>query len=159
MRIRAAEQGDAAAIAAIWNREIRDGVSTFNTAEKTRIEIAELIAARGAGFIVAYMHGAVIGFATYFQFRGGPGYAHTMEHSIHLAEAARGQGTGRALMAVLEQNARAAGVHSLIAGIGGENLSGVAFHTRVGFAPVARLPEVGRKFGRWMDLVLMQKFL
>ena len=62
-------------------------------------------------------------------------------------------------MAALEDHAKAAGVHSLWAGVSAENSAGIAFHRSVGFAEVARLPEVGHKFGRWMDLVLMQKIL
>ena len=103
--------------------------------------------------------GEVIGFATYFQFRGGLGYGHTMEHSILLHPELRGRGAGRALMAAIENHARAAGVHTMFAGVSSENPSGVAFHEAIGFARVAVLPEVGRKFGRWIDLVLLQKHL
>lgn len=159
MRVRPATPDDATAIAAIWNVEIRDGVSTFNAQEKTEPEIADQITFRGAAFQVAESAGQVIGFATYSQFRGGVGYAHTMEHTLYVAESARGKGAGRALITKLEEIARDNGVHSLLAGIGAENTAGVAFHIRAGFAEVARLPQVGRKFGRWMDLVLMQKFL
>ncbi|WP_239113238.1 GNAT family N-acetyltransferase [Shimia biformata] len=157
--IRTATPGDAAAINDIWNREIREAVSTFNSQPKTVDEVAALIAARGPAFLVAEADGNAIGFAYYGQFRGGVGYAHTMEHTVYLGDAARGRGAGRALMSALEQVARRDDVHSLIAGVAGENTAGIAFHARLGFAEVARLPEVGRKFGRWMDLVLMQKIL
>lgn len=159
MIIRRAELRDVAAIAAIWNREIRDGISTFNSVEKTLAGIREQIETRGEAFIIAERSGQVIGFATYFTFRSGVGYAHTMEHTIHLDQTARGQGTGRALMRRLEATARANGVHVLIAGIGGENAVGIAFHKAIGFAETGRLAEVGRKFDRWMDLVLMHKKL
>jgi phosphinothricin acetyltransferase len=62
-------------------------------------------------------------------------------------------------MARLQEVARAADVHVLVAGVSGENLVAIAFHRAIGFAEVARMPEVGRKFGRWMDLVLLQKAL
>ena len=101
----------------------------------------------------------IIGYACYFPFRSGPGYRHTKEHSIALLPEARGTGVGRRLMALLEDHARAREVHSLFAGVSGENPDGVAFHKAIGFAEVARLPEVGHKFGRWMDLVLLQKML
>lgn len=156
--IRAATSSDTEAIAAIWNRVIRDTAATFTTAEKDAGALARSIA-DGAPFHVAEADGAVVGFVTAFQFRGGPGYAHTWEHSIHLDPAAQGQGLGRALMAALEDDLRTRGGHSLFAGISGENVAGVRFHDRLGYAEVARLPEVGRKFGRWHDLVLMQKFL
>jgi phosphinothricin acetyltransferase len=82
-----------------------------------------------------------------------------MEHSVVLAPEARGAGLGRALMHALEEHARAAGVHCLIAGVSAENPSGLRFHGAIGFEEVARLPEVGFKNGRFLDLVLMQKML
>ena len=155
--IRPAAPQDAPAIAAIWNRIIRESVATFTTEEKDPAAIAAAMAAQP--FWVARDAGDVLGFATYSQFRGGPGYARTMEHSVHLAPQAQGKGLGRALMAALEDHARAAGVHSLFAGISGENAAGIAFHAALGYAHAARLSQVGWKFGRWHDLVLMQKFL
>ncbi len=158
MILRDATTADAEAIAAIWNREIRDGVSTFNSIEKELGAIKAAIASEVV-FLVAEDAGAVVGFATFGPFRGGPGYALTMEHTIYLAEEARGKGAGRALMAKLEVEAKARGVHVLVAGVGSENSGGIAFHTAMGFVEVARMPEVGRKFDRWMDLVLLQKLL
>ncbi|NSX56515.1 GNAT family N-acetyltransferase [Parasulfitobacter algicola] len=160
--IRPAERDDAEAIAAIWNDVIRNTAITFTTAEKTPRAIrADIYLKReaGQGFFVYEDAGIILGFATYFPFRNGPGYAHTMEHSINLAAAARGRGIGRALMSVIEGHARARGVHSMIAGVSGENSDGAAFHSALGYTEVARLPEVGRKFGRWMDLIVMQKML
>ena len=159
MTIRPARPEDAAAIVAIWNAVIDHTAITFTTERKTHQGIEADIAARGPAFQVVEQDGAVAGFATYFPFRSGPGYSFTKEHSIQLAPAVRGRGLGRALMTALEDAARAEGVHSLWAGVSGENPGGVAFHARLGFAEIARLPQVGRKFDRWMDLVLMQKIL
>lgn len=155
--IRTARPADAPAIAAIWNHIIRDTVATFTTEEKQPSAITGAMASQP--YWVAEDAGTVVGFATYFQFRGGPGYVHTMEHSVHITPSAQGRGLGRDLMAALEDHARKAGVHSLFAGISGENSAGLAFHSALGYAHTARLPGVGRKFDRWHDLVLMQKFL
>ena len=161
--IRPAGPGDVAGILAIWNPIIRDTAVTFNAAEKSGDEVAALIAARqataGHGFLVSEGEGGVAGFVTWGAFRGGVGYARTAEHTILLAPSARGRGLGRALMAAAGDAARGGGIHSLFAGISAENAAGVAFHAALGFAEVARLREVGWKFGRWMDLILMQKFL
>lgn len=159
MLIRPAAPEDAAQIAAIWNAVIATSAATFTTDPKTEEALIADMAHRGAAFLAAVSEGAVLGFSTYWQFRGGPGYAWTVEHSIHLAPEARGQGVGRALMAALEDQARAEGMHSIIAGVSGENPEGRAFHARLGYVEQAILPEVGFKFGRWMDLVLMQKIL
>lgn len=161
--IRPARAGDAAAIAAIWNPVIRDSEITFNSAERSEPEIAAMIRDRqaaGHGFFVAEAAGgALAGFATYARFRGGVGYARTMEHTVILAPGRRGQGIGAALMAEVEGHAAAAGAHSIFAGVSSGNPEGRSFHARMGYAEVAVLREVGFKFGRWYDLILMQKFL
>lgn len=159
MIIRAALETDAAEICAVWNPLIKNSATTFTTDLKTPDGIAQDIKARAGAFFVAGESATIIGFASYFAFRGGPGYALTKEHSINLAPEARGKGAGRALMNALENHAREQGVHSLWAGISAENPEGVTFHHKVGFTEIARLPEVGFKFGRWMDLILMQKIL
>lgn len=159
MSVRPARQADAAAICDIWNRVIRDTLITFTTEEKTPGRVAADIAARGPLFQVAERGGEVVGFATCFPFRAGPGYARTFENTIHLAPGAQGRGLGRALMQALESAAAAEGVHSIWAAVSGANPDGARFHARLGYAEIARLPEVGFKRGQWLDLVLMQKML
>lgn len=156
--IRPARPDDAPAIAAIWNRVIRETVQTFTTLEKSPDDLASRIAA-GTPWWVAEATGAVVGHATYGAFRAGPGYAQTMEHSIHLTEAAQGKGLGRALMGALEGHARAGGVHVMVAGISASNAGGLAFHAALGYLEVGRMPEVGTKWGQRHHLVLMQKIL
>ena len=159
--IRPAMAKDATALADLWNPWIRTSAVTFNSIEKTPEDVAAMIAERAAakhGFFVAEAEG-LLGFATYGQFRGGIGYARAMEHTVVLAPDARLRGIGRALMRVVEDHARAGGAHVMIAGVSGENPDGLAFHAALGYAEVAVLREVGHKFGRWMDLVLLQKFL
>ena len=161
MKIRAAESFDAAAVADIWNPVIRETEATFNSVEKTREGLIELIAGKrdtGLPVLVA-CDPAVVGFALCGQFRGGIGYARTMEHTIMLAPCARGRGIGRKLMAALEEKAKIRDIHSLIAGVSSANPSGVEFHRAIGYKEVARLPEVGFKFGNWYDLILLQKIL
>ncbi len=162
MIIRPARAEDAIAVADIWNPVIRSTTATFSSQEKSPEGLATDFAARhaeGKAFLLAEDAGRVLGFATYFQFRSGNGYAHTLEHTIVLSAAAQGKGVGRALMAAVEDHARAGGGQSLWAGVSAENQAGIGFHAAIGFANVACLPAVGFKFGRWIDLVLMQKIL
>ncbi|MCM2563819.1 GNAT family N-acetyltransferase [Lutimaribacter sp. EGI FJ00015] len=159
MTPRPAQPGDAAALLPIVNHVIRDTTVTFTNREKTESDMRDEIAARGSAFLVAEEAGHILGYASYAQFRGGPGYARTMEHSIALAPAARGHGVGRALIEAMCDQARGQGVHVMIGGISAENVTGLAFHGRLGFVETGRLPQVGFKFGRYIDLVFMQKFL
>ncbi|GAB5448248.1 GNAT family N-acetyltransferase [Gymnodinialimonas sp.] len=148
---------DVPAILALWNEVIAETTITFTSAPKTREAIAELVARQPV--FLARDGAQTLGFATYAQFRGGDGYRLTQEHAIYLTERARGRGIGRALLVAVEDHAREAGNHSLIAGISGENAGGIAFHRAMGFETVGHLPQVGHKFGRYLDLVLMQKHL
>lgn len=160
--IRDACAADAPAICAIWNPIIRDSVITFNPQERTIPEQAAMIAERQRAnwaFLVAEEAGEILGFASYAQFRGGLGYARSMEHTINLGPLARGKGVGRALMAALEDHARARDYHIMVAGITGSNQASIEFHARLGYVHVGTMPEVGWKFGEWHDLVLMQKRL
>ena len=157
--IRQARPEDAAAIAAIWAPIIRDTQITFTTDLKSPGTVAAEIQLKGPAFLVAETRKVVIGFASYGPFRSGPGYAMTQEHSIQLAPNARGAGIGRALMSELFEVARQNRITALIAGISGANPGAVAFHSRLGFNTVGRLPGVGYKFGDRLDLIFMQKNL
>jgi L-amino acid N-acyltransferase len=115
---------------------------------------------RGFPVVVAEIDGAVAGFATYGDFRDSgalPGYRFTVEHSIHIARGHWGAGVGRALVVALLERARLAGMHVMVGAIDGENEASIRFHERLGFVETARMPQVGFKFGRWLDLVLMQR--
>lgn len=156
--IRDASADDIPAIAAIWNPILRDTAISFWPGERSEQEIRDYIAQRqqqGHAVLVAEDGGRVLGFASYAQFRAGGGYAHAMEHTIHLAPEARGKGLGRALMRAIEDHARARGARLMIGGITGSNAESLRFHERLGYAEWGRIPAAGRKFGAWHDLVLM----
>lgn len=155
--IRPAVATDASAVAQIWNAAIRDTTITFNPVEKSVAEVAGMIT--DGRCLIWEEAGQVLGFARYFQFRGGEGYRFTAEHTVMLHPDGQGRGGGRALMQALCDHAKAAGWHTLFAGCSAENPGAVTFHANLGFETVATLPEVGFKFDRWIDLVLMQKRL
>lgn len=158
--IRHATPEDASAIAAIWNPWIAGTAVTFNKVERSAGDVRGLMAQRaerGWPWLVAIDDaGAVMGFATYAQFRPGAGYAHTMEHTIILAPDGAGSGAGRALIQALVAEARTQGAHVLVGCVSGENEDGIAFHAGLGFREAGRITQAGRKFDRWMDLVIFE---
>ena len=158
MRIRHATSDDIDQILAIWNPIIRDTDITFTTIAKTRSDV-QAMCDRVEPLLVAIRDGSLLGFASFAAFRGGPGYAHTAEHTIHLAPGAQRNGVGRALLSDLEDAARAQDLHCLIAAISATNAPARAFHAACGYVECGTLPEVGTKFGKRLDLVLMQKLL
>lgn len=162
MTIRPACDDDLETVAAIWAPVIRDTTITFASDARPPSVLAALIAdrrAQGREFFVAEVAGQVAGFASYAQFRAGNGYLTSMEHTIILAPAAQGKGIGRALMAAVEDHARAGGAHTMVAVVSGENAAGVAFHAALGYRNHGTLPQVGAKFGRYLDAVFMVKIL
>ena len=116
----------------------------------------------GNAVLVADTGADVVGFASYGSFRGAgkwPGYQHTVEHTIHVRADTWGVGVGRLLLCELIDRAQRSGIHVMVGAIDGGNSASIAFHERLGFVVVARMPEVGRKFERWLDLVLMQRII
>jgi len=116
----------------------------------------------GYPVLVAEVDGTVVGFAAYGSFRGSgkwPGYRQTVEHTIHIREDYWSRGLGRSLLEALIERARANGAHVMVAAVDAANAESIAFHERLGFRIVARMPEVGRKFDRWLDLVLLQRII
>jgi phosphinothricin acetyltransferase len=116
----------------------------------------------GFPVLVADEDGEVIGFTAYGSFRGTgkwPGYRFTVEHTVHVREAHWGTGVGKALMRELTRRAQLAGIHVMVGAIDGDNIESIRFHESLGFSIVARMPEVGYKFERRLDLVLMQRIV
>ncbi len=98
-----------------------------------------------------------LGWAGYGPFRPSPGYRHTVENSVYIHPDAHGRGVGRQLMEALIDAARDdENVHAVIATIEGDNTGSLRLHEKLGFREVGRLPEVGRKFDRWLDLAYLQ---
>lgn len=159
MILRAAQVKDAAQVAALWNAMIRDTLATFTTDEKSVQDVGALIALRKGAFWVLETKTDVVAFATFGPFRSGPGYGATAEHTIILGQSAQGIGAGRRLLSHVMAAAHLDGIHVMVAGISSANPGAIAFHKKLGFAQTAYMPEVGRKDGQWLDLVLMQKTL
>lgn len=162
MIVRPATDGDMDQVAAIWEPVLRDTTITFASDIRTPATLVRMAADRradGREFFVAADGPNILGFATYGQFRGGDGYVTSMEHTIILAPGAQGRGVGRALMRAVEDHARAGGAHTMVAVVSSENPEGVAFHKALGYADQGTLPQVGRKFGRYLDAVFLVKIL
>jgi phosphinothricin acetyltransferase len=100
--------------------------------------------------------GELLGFATYGSFRPHPAYKYAVEHSVYVRADQRGKGLGRKLLARVIELAKAQGKHAMIGAIDASNSASIALHESMGFERVGTLPQVGFKFGRWLDLALMQ---
>jgi L-amino acid N-acyltransferase YncA len=163
--IRDAHERDVEAITALYNQYIATRTIEWTERPHTIEGRKRWLAAKREGrwpVLVAERDGEVIGVATYGDFRDSTereGYRFVVEHSVHVAEQAHGQGCGRALMEALVEQARDAGLHVMVGAIDGENPGSLKFHERLGFVEVARMPEVGYKFDRWLTLILVQRVL
>jgi phosphinothricin acetyltransferase len=160
--VRDAREADIPAIVAITNDAILTTTANWNLRPVTAAQrLAWMEERRAGGFpvLVAEHGGKVAGFASFTQFRPFEGYLHTVEHGLYVARAAQRRGIGSALLGALVAQADAFGAHVMVAGIEARNEASLALHARFGFVRVGLMPEVGRKFDRWLDLVLMQRML
>jgi phosphinothricin acetyltransferase len=160
--IRNATEADLPGILAIYNDVIATSTAVYALSPVGLDERRAWLATRhGQGYpvLVAQESSAIAGFASFGNFRAWPGYRYTVEHSVHVAAARRGHGIGRSLVEALIPIAVGLGKHVMIGGIDAENAGSIAFHRRLGFDEVAHFREVGHKFGRWLDLVFMQRML
>jgi phosphinothricin acetyltransferase len=160
--VRDATLEDAADILAIYNHAALNTTAVWSDGPADLSSRREWILARqqaGYPVMVAMRGSDVVGFASFGDFRPWPGYRHTVENSVYVGERHHRHGVGRSLMAALIERATALDKHAMIAGIEAANAASIALHASLGFAEVGRMPEVGCKFGRWLDLVLMQKRL
>ena len=165
MRIREAVPEDLASIRELFNALIPTTTIAWRDDIAAPDEIAEWFLDQQrlrSPVFVAEVDGTVVGYTTWGTFRGGPrfpGYRHTVELTIHVDGDWHGKGVGRALIDQLVKEAAQRDIHVLVAGIDAENTESIAFHAALGFVEVARMPETGRKFDRWLDLVLMQRII
>jgi len=162
MLICPADPDDAAPIAAIYAHHVLHGTASFDTeppdADYWRTKIVDIID-RGWPFLVVKVNGAVVGYAYATQFRDRPAYAETCENSIYIAPLYSGRGLGSALMAALLPAASKAGFRQMIAVVGGGEPASIALHEKFGFKTTGRMHNVGRKFGRLLDTVYLQRGL
>ena len=161
--LRAATEADLAAVTAIYAHHVLHGTGTFETTPPTEAEMAGRrrdVLARGLPYLVAEEDGQVLGFAYCQWFKPRPAYRYSAEDSIYLRPDAAGRGLGRQLLEELARQAEAAGVRKLIAVIGDSaNAGSIGVHRALGFQHVGTIQSCGWKFGRWLDIVLMDKAL
>jgi L-amino acid N-acyltransferase YncA len=165
-KIRRASESDLPAILGIYNDAVENTTAIWN---ETPVDLANrkswFTDRTGKGFpvLVAEREGVigqgVIGYGSFGDFRPFEGYRVTVEHSVYVAKDARGQGAGEALLDALIQEAQRMEKHNMIGGIDASNEASIALHVKFGFEEVGRMPGVGTKFGRPLDLLLMQKVL
>jgi phosphinothricin acetyltransferase len=149
-------------IRAIYNRAIETSTATFEMTPKSLPEQLEWIAEHSGAHpavVAVDDQDRVLGFGSLSPYRPRPAYSTTVENSVYVDEAFQRRGIGRAILDELLRLAEAHGFHVVIARIAGDNDASVALHTACGFEMVGVEHEVGRKFGRWLDVVCMQHLL
>jgi phosphinothricin acetyltransferase len=162
MNITNAVESDIPAITAIYNDVIRTSTAIFNDAPvsvEDRVAWWKARVSQGYPVLTAKDEKGVAGFATFGDFRPWPGYRFTVEGTIHIAASTRRHGVGSALLKALVGRARAARKHVMVAGVHSANIASLRFLKRSGFERVGHLPEVGQKFGRFLDLMFLQLML
>jgi len=161
VRIRAAAADDLAAINGIYNHYVVHSTTTYDVEPNTVEERARWFAEHGPAHpvTVAERDGEVLGFGSLSRFRTRFAYRHSVEDSVFVRHDRFRQGIGSAILEDLVARAKALGHHTVIGGIDAEQESSIVLHARHGFAEVARFREVGHKFGRWLDVVFMQRIL
>ena len=159
--IRPSHDRDLPAVTAIYAHHVLHGTGTFETTPPSEAEMAARradVLARGLPWLVAEEGGRVLGFAYCQWFKPRPAYRFSAEDSIYVHPDAHGRGLGRTLLAQLATQAQAAGIRKLLAVIGDSaNAASIGVHRSLGFTPAGVFKSCGWKFGRWLDIVLMEK--
>jgi L-amino acid N-acyltransferase len=160
-QLRAATRADLPAINAIYNHYVLHSTCTYQTVPSTEQEREDWFAAHGEKHpvIVAELDGVVVGWGSLSKFHQRQAYENSVEDSIYLHHEVQGRGLGTALLAELLRLAKQIGHHTVLGGADASQAASIALHTKLGFEKVSHLKEVGFKFGRWLDVVWMQKML
>ncbi|MGC8464330.1 MAG: GNAT family N-acetyltransferase [Acidimicrobiales bacterium] len=159
--VRGIEPNDAEAIREIYNHEVRGSVATLDLVPRSR-EAQDQWMQEHSGIhtaLVCVSEGVVIGFASLSPYRPRPGYSSTVENSIYVHRDARRLGVGRLLLTGLLNSAATLGFHSCMARVVATQSASLELHRSCGFQLVGIEQEVGRKFGQWIDIALMQCML
>ena len=161
IQIRLAKQKDAKAIQEIYNHEVRNSTATFDLVERTTQQQEEWLDERSGAFsvLVAEMGSKILGFASLSPYKARAAYRTTVEDSIYINEEFRNQGIAGELLSHLLDVAESSVFHAVIARIGGANKASIYLHQRFGFEIVGTEKEIGRKFGKWQDVVVMQTII
>ncbi|MHB1136160.1 MAG: GNAT family N-acetyltransferase [Coriobacteriia bacterium] len=154
MDIRDATAADAVAIAEIYNDAVLTTTASFDTEPKTPEDRMQWLAARSTvhPVLIAEIDGTVAGWGALSPYSERPAYAATVELSVYVSASYRGQGVGRALTCALIDRGRLAALHVVLARICTENGASIAMVRSLGFTDAGTMHEVGRKFGRWLDV-------
>jgi L-amino acid N-acyltransferase len=162
IEIRDATAADCSSMLAIYNEIVSTSTAIFSDVPRSEEQQHYWLEDRlshDLPVLVASDENGLLGFASYGPFRAWPGYRHTVENSVYIATQARKRGVGTLLLRALVERATEAQLHTIIAGIDGENLASMRLHEKLGFTRVAHLKQVGRKFDRWLDLTFYQRVL
>ncbi len=161
--VRPSAPADLEALREIYAYAVTQGTGTFELVVPDAAEMArrrEDVLAKGLPWLVAEARGRVLGYAYANHFRPRPAYRFTVEDSVYLHPEAQGRGVGRTLLAELVSRCQAAGARQMLAVIGdSNNHASIGAHRALGFEHCGLLQAVGWKFGRWLDVVLMQRAL
>lgn len=161
MDTRQANVQDIPAITRIYNHAIEHTTATFDTEPKTEEDWRETLAQHGDTYplIVAEIDGEVVGWGLIKPLGERAGYRFSVENALYVDCDCQGRGVGTAILRDLVELARGRGYHAIVAKIVDGNAASLRLHERQGFERVGVLREVGRKFDRWLDLVIMEKLL
>ncbi|PLK69644.1 GNAT family N-acetyltransferase [Rhizobium sp. TH135] len=157
--LRDATKADLPAILEIYNHAVAETTAIWN---ETLVDLDnrrawfELRQTRGFPILVAEIDGRIAGYASYGDWRAFDGFRQSVEHSVYVEKDFYGRGLGKALMTTLIERAKAGNIHVMVAAIEAGNTGSIALHKSLGFRLVGTHHEVGQKFGRWLDLTMME---